>query len=278
MLRRMRKFPWLFVLLHACGPGLDTPPASGGTVVATSVLEPVSSGSSWKPAAAVDADYADVIDEPFAIAEVAYEVDAFEPRPVVALPADAKLEIGMQGGTKGQGADAKSLAAHPATIRYAGDIDVFDREIAAPFRAAVKLPPETFLAFHGPRPDGTFEGVVLRRPFLFTSADVVSAEAGERTKTTIALGPGAGHTDEAKAYALKIVLDDAAATRLAAWNEKHALLPLAYVIHGRVAEQDSPTVANAPDFFVDLPWAQPSAKKATAEKLAKEIRARAKKH
>lgn len=243
----------------------DDPPASNGGAAKTTA--PVCGPN--EPCA-----------EPFAIAEVAFEVDPFEKRPGVALPVDARLEIGTRYGSVGQGPDAKSLAPHYASISYAGDIDTFDHDIAAPLRAAVKMPPQTWLAFERKTDMRThatqYESVVLRKPLLITSADVASVRVVEQSKTEIDLNktPAQNQANEHTKSAVEVTLADASAARLTAWTEKRPEYPLAILVHGRVIELGR-MGGHSKELVLGFGWLEPKDARTAAEKVAKEIQERA---
>lgn len=268
----MRDIRWasLSLLLSACATGFDPKGAAEGARVTDAPA--ASSGTTAKQAAPPCEPCA----EPFAIAEVAFDIDVFERPPAFSKPVDAKLEIGRTYGSVGTGPNAKSFAEHYASITYAGDSDVFDRDIAAPLRAAVKMPPQTWLAFDRQANMLThaaeYHSVVLRQPFLVTSADVVSARAAEHAKVVIHLDDKPSQTPpkESATYAVEVTLADAAAERAAAWAEKHPMYPLAYVVHGRVLEHGHMTGRDK-QLWLNLEWLAPKDTQAAAEKLAKEI-------
>lgn len=266
----------LLTATTACGSGFDPKSAADGTRAATA--PPEHSAGSPKPPAAPGCAPTEPCAEPFALAEVAFEVDLFEKRPGVALPPDARLEIGTAYGSVGQGPGAVSLAAHFASVTYASGIDGFDRDVAAPLRAAITMPPRTWLAFEGkPNPRTRameYRSVVVRQPLVITTADVASARAAERASTRIDLGAAPAKTPAAPAaYAVEVTLADAPAARLAAWTEKHPEHPLASLVHGRVVEQGR-TVDRSKQLWIELPWLAPEDTRAGAEKLAREITAR----
>lgn len=250
---------WLVLFLVGCGADFETPKAPDSK-------PPVSEPKAVIPDSPEAA-------EPFAIAVEAFEVDAFpNVRPAVALPADARLDTGLRYATVGKGPDAKSAAPHFVTVAYVGDIAVFDRDVAAPMRAAAPVPADTWLTWIGPK-DGKFESIVLRTPYLVTSKDVATASSVETTNTQIILGPGAGHTDVEKTWAVQIVLRDEASARIEAWYAAHPEHPLAFAVHGRVVDSDK-RYGISKDFKVQLPWARPQEREALTKKLADEIMAK----
>ena len=208
--------------------------------------------------------------EPFSISEVAFEVDPFEKRPAVMLPADARLDIGQRFGSVGEGPDAKTLAPHFASIAYGSDREEFERRVAGPMRGAIRLRPDTWLAFAskpGRLPSSMgYESVILRLPPLATAKDVAIAKAVESAHLEIDLNaPPGEEATLAKPWAVNITLDDAAVARIEAWTTKHPPYPLAYVAHGRVVEAGR-MYGRSKDFSLEL-----GGSRAAAEKLANEI-------
>jgi len=208
--------------------------------------------------------------ESFSISEVAFDVDPFEKRPAVSLPADARLDVGQRYGSVGEGPDAKTLAPHFVSIAYGTDLEDFERRVAGPVRAAIHLPSDTWLAFEskpGRLPSSMgYESVVLRVPPLAAAKDVAIAKAVESGHLEIDLNARPGEEATlAKPWAVAITLDDAAMARIEAWTKKHPPYPLAYVTHGRVVEAGR-MYGRSKDFSLEL-----GGSRASAEKLAAEI-------
>lgn len=260
------------LMLPACGSGFDAKSAAEGARVTEA---PASSAPSAKPAARAACAPGEPCAEPFAIAEVAFEVDPFEKRPAATLPFDTKLEIAQQYGSVGQGPEAKSLALHYLVVSYAGDIEGFERDAAAPLRGAVKLPPATWLAFERQANLRTravgYRSVIVRTPLIVTSSDVASARAATRENTTIDMNrPG---VKEAPTSVVEVTLTEGGAAKIAAWGAKNPEAPLAVMVAGRVVDEGR-FVGRSKELALPLAWLAPEATKGAAEKLAREIQGR----
>ncbi len=260
----------LFLLMSACGGGEGPKAPTDGTRIAGVPDSATPAGAKAAPEAACAPG--EPCAEPFAIAEVGFEIDVFERRPAATLPVDAKLDIGMTYGSVGTGPEAKSRALHFATVTYAGDIDVFDRDVAAPIRKAVTMPAGTWLAF-GRKPnlrtrEAAYQSFVLRVPFLVTSKDVVGARAVERESTVVDMNASAPKPP--RTWTVEVTLADAAAARVAAWAETHPMHPLATVVHGRVVDEGH-MAGRSKELRIDVGWVAPDHAPREAEKLAKEL-------
>lgn len=210
----------------------------------------------------------------FEIAEVAFEVDVFEKRPAFPLPPDARLDMGQVYGSVGQGPDAVSLAPRSASVAYAGDADAFDRVIGGPFRAAVTVPANTWLAFARTTnlrtKEAKYDAVLVRQPPLVTPADVTSAAPRERDNTTIVLG---GKAETTKSWVVDVTLGAEAVGRLAAFRAKHPERPLAVLVRGHVVERGRAVTADK-DLVVDVGRLANDDGKKAAENLAKALQHR----
>ncbi len=255
----------VFLALAACGPK-----------PAPTTLPPLDPPPATVPAS-----------EPFALAAVAYEVDPFVTAPQVALPADARLEMGTITRDLATVGDQRlTYSQHTLQVVLNDDFERFEQDVAPRVAAAVQLPPGITLAWSREETEHAgpiFTAVVLHVPPVLTTADVAAAEDIAAGTMTIDLDDDRRSKTE-DTHAAKITLSSHGAETYAAWVAEHAGHPIARLLFGRVVEnttipprQDasaSPKPAEVASFVVRITGVPPTETRTAAAALAKAVAAR----
>jgi len=222
--------------------------------------------------------------EPFALAEIVYDIDVFAETPQVELPSDATMHIGSQYTEhKTIGEDLLKYSQHQLSITLNDDYARFEHDIAPQIAAAVKLPPATALVWARSEDDQSgpqFRAVVVKTPPLLSTGDLATAQDVPWKTMTINLSDDRKSKVE-EPHAVKVTLHPDSAAVYARWRGEHPGVPYATILYGRVAELEEvtsraptdalPRAEDVATFVVQIKGVPPYDTRTVASTLAKTI-------
>lgn len=187
-----------------------------------------------------------IAQEAFALAPIAYDVDAFAKTPDVSMPIDAHMTIGTFTAVQNVGAGQDiNYAGHTCDITYAGGWDRFEADIAPRLLAAVTPPPGTALLFALEK--GHYAAVLVRTPPILSSSDAAAADVVQVPRYDIDLN--SDKTTKREIPSVAVTLTKQGQDKLAAWTQANPGRPVAQIGNGRVVHK---TTVAAKTF--DAPW------------------------